>query len=201
LYWLLHHHPQYFAPHFAPAASPAVILNEILQRCAGAEVPWPPSLIGRMQRLQVRGRAGSSELICDVSHNPAGIRAFIAYLRELGLTDGDQKKVPGFFACMRDKDVAAMLDELRPFCEPLLLFEFDNERALARSHLPARHADLYVGGDFSKAWHYAQHQWQSLSGPWILCGSVAAVGEVFSYFQAYPRQRSYQPVLRGAVTS
>ena len=64
-------------------------------------VQWP----GRLERLQY----GTTDILLDAAHNPAGARALAVYLRESGWTDATL-----VFAAMADKDVRGMLSELVP---------------------------------------------------------------------------------------
>jgi dihydrofolate synthase/folylpolyglutamate synthase len=70
-------------------------------RAGLSDTTWP----GRLERLST----GAAEIILDAAHNPAGARALASYLGEIGWS-----KVALVFGTMRDKDVAAMLDELIP---------------------------------------------------------------------------------------
>jgi folylpolyglutamate synthase/dihydropteroate synthase len=155
--------------------------------------------VGRFQVISLSGALSKPELICDVSHNPAGIAEFIGYLKGLGLIDAQGKKIPGFFCCLHDKAVDEMLTEVSRYFSPLILFQIGNERSFAREHLSARQRSLLMFADFGKAWHYAYTNWHDYNHPWAICGSVAAIGEVLSYFRAFPSQRFYQKTLLGSI--
>ncbi len=178
--------------------SPETFIQQVAARCGAANIPWAASLVGRFQRLRVRDSSASFELISDVSHNPAGIGEFILYLKAQGLINDQGLKIPGFFSCLYDKEVEEMLDEVSRYFSPLLLFQSANPRSFSRQHLAAPYQQLPLFADFSKAWHYAYTNWHAYPQPWALCGSVAALGEVFSYFRAFPPQRSYQQILHGS---
>lgn len=173
-------------------------LRESLACCGSEHIPWPPSLIGRLQHLRLSYPPNAPELVCDVGHNPAGIKEFIQYLQAKVLPGSPSGKIPLLFSCLQDKDCASMLNLLRPYCEPILLFQIDNARTFSRQSLPAQFANLPLFADFSKAWHYAIKNWQCATPSiWAICGSVAAIGEVLHFFHAFPHKRSYQKTLMG----
>ena len=135
------------------------------------DLPWPPTLLGRFQMIQtrfVRGDAPMSQpLLLDVCHNVDGAIAFVKALRE---RFGPQVKLPGLVSMMRDKDTAGIIDILQGVLAPLVLFRNENERS------------AYYENDFAAAWKKAaEHFPISAHFPWVVCGSVMAVGEVFAY--------------------
>jgi dihydrofolate synthase/folylpolyglutamate synthase len=200
-YWLLHQESYRHFFKLAVHDDPCERFRAVLKRVGSPGIAWPPSLIARMQHLRFPASPEAPEIICDVSHNPAGISEFLRYLNENVLLGGRRKNIPTFFSCLKDKDVGSMLDLLRPIGKPLILFQIGNERTFSYQDLPARHADLPFFADFSEAWHYASTRWQGLAPSWSICGSVAAIGEVLHYFSAYPLQRSFQKILMGTLSN
>jgi dihydrofolate synthase/folylpolyglutamate synthase len=79
---------------------------------------WP----GRLERLS----AGSTEVILDAAHNPAGTRALASYLRDIGWTG-----VTVVFGAMHDKDVAGMIEALAPIARTIVCTAPPSPRALA----------------------------------------------------------------------
>lgn len=135
-------------------------------------------LWGRFQNLKIEN-GGSRQLLLDVCHNVAGAEAFANVLR----TRLGQGTFPGFVSILSDKDVDGILDVLRSILSPIVLFQGKNMRSFNRLRVGQRHRDLYFFEDFSDAFSASVAQWQN-HRPWIVCGSVATVGEVIHFFRA-----------------
>ena len=82
-----------------------------------AGVQWPA-------RLQLINAAPI--LLLDGGHNPAALRAVIPAVREM--TEGHQLSI--LFGAMADKDVPAMLEELRPLGAPPVFTQMGTPRAM-----------------------------------------------------------------------
>lgn len=78
---------------------------------------WP----GRLEYV-----AEHPAIVLDGAHNPAGVRALAAYIREWAGT----RKVWLIYATMRDKSVGEIADVLFPLVHELVLTAADNPRAL-----------------------------------------------------------------------
>ncbi len=83
---------------------------------------WP----GRLERFS----RGGVEILLDAAHNPAGARALASYLEEIGWA-----RVTLVFGAMRDKDVAAILHSLMPFCDSMVCTTAPTPRALSASEI------------------------------------------------------------------
>ncbi|HJR61020.1 MAG TPA: cyanophycin synthetase, partial [Vicinamibacterales bacterium] len=76
-------------------------VDEAAIRQALTDVRWP----GRLEHL----RHGTTEILLDAAHNPAGARALAVYLRDSGWTDATL-----VFGAMSDKNARGMLAALMP---------------------------------------------------------------------------------------
>jgi dihydrofolate synthase / folylpolyglutamate synthase len=99
----------------------AAISDEAI-RAGIAAVRWP----ARLQWI-----SGSPPLLLDGGHNPAALRAVVPAVREL--TEGRPLSI--LFGAMADKDVAGMLDELRPLAAPPVFTQLGTPRAMAAVEL------------------------------------------------------------------
>jgi dihydrofolate synthase/folylpolyglutamate synthase len=122
-------------------------------------------------------------IILDVGHNPAGAQAFVEGLRAAGLLS--HGPLPGLVSILGDKDIGGILDVLRPVLHPLLVFASSSERSLNQEMVPSQHRDLAFFSDFSRAWQVLD-QGQPDDRPWVITGSVHAIGDVFQVLSIDP---------------
>lgn len=125
-----------------------------------------PSLAGRSQRLLLSHPRGQ-HLYLDVAHNPDGIGSVCQIYPQDCVV---------LFSAMADKSIDTMLDLLRRKFSTLVVFRNQNERSL--NQLSARHADLNWAENLDEAWKQLPP-----GRPWLMCGSVAAVGEVIAFLE------------------
>lgn len=83
-------------------------------------------------RLEIVRR--SPTVLVDAAHNPAGIASLVAALEDAFVFT----RMIGLFACMEDKDVEGMLEQLEPVLEEIVITRTTSMRAMD----PARLADL-----------------------------------------------------------
>ena len=102
-------------------------------RAAFAAVRSP----GRLERVRT-----SPSVLVDAAHNPAGMAATVAAVRE----SFDFTRLVGVVACVRGKDVSGMLAELEPLCAELVVTEHSSPRAMPADELGALAVDVF-GGD------------------------------------------------------
>jgi dihydrofolate synthase/folylpolyglutamate synthase len=93
-------------------------------RAGLARVQWP----GRLEEIA----DGASRILLDAAHNPAGARALVQHLRDIGWTD-----VALVFGVMRDKDAGAMLEALAPVCRAIVCTTAAGGRAMPAADLAA----------------------------------------------------------------
>lgn len=171
-----------------------------LRRFAAPEAPWPPSLIGRFQKMLLTDTASGKtrDALVDVGHNVDGIKTFVDATRESFSTqNGVFRKLPGLVSILKDKDVNPMLDLLRGILDPIVIFKINSERSIDPTCIAGRHRDLALFDSIDAAWSHAVNNWRNTSGPVVICGSVLAIGEVISYFGACPNVSEFTPVLHG----
>ena len=130
-----------------------------------ARVDWP----GRLQWLP-----GSPPLLVDGGHNPAALHAVLPAVREL--TEGRPLSI--LFGAMADKDVPAMLDELRPLGAPPVFTQMGTPRAmaavdLAREWGPGSRAISSLPDALQAARLLAGR-----TGTVLVCGSLYLAGDV-----------------------
>jgi dihydrofolate synthase/folylpolyglutamate synthase len=138
-----------------------------------AGVRWPA-------RLQVID--GAPMLLLDGGHNPAALRAVAPTVREL--TEGRTLSI--LFGAMSDKDVPAMLDELRPLGAPPVFTQMGTPRAmpavaLARMWGAGARAISSLPDALQAAQMLAGRQ-----GAVFVCGSLYLAGDVLRLLGAAP---------------
>jgi dihydrofolate synthase/folylpolyglutamate synthase len=130
-----------------------------------ARVRWPA-------RLQWIG--GSPALLIDGGHNPAALEAVIPSVRELTV----ERPLAILFGAMDDKDVPAMLDQLRPLGAPPVFTQMGTPRAMSAVEL----ARLWGPG--SRAISSLPDALQAArllagrNGAVFVCGSLYLAGDV-----------------------
>jgi dihydrofolate synthase/folylpolyglutamate synthase len=151
-----------------------------------SRVPRPPSLQGRFDWREV----AQQKLLIDVCHNPHGAEAFVSGLPK-------NSRWPALVSILRDKDIEGILKILRPAVGPLILFSVPGERALRREDLSSVRSDLLEGVDWcpswQEAWDRARAKWSRSGEPWIICGSVHAVGDVLAWIEDVSARESSKP--------
>lgn len=181
---------------------------ETAWQCFGtASAPMGPSVLGRFQPLVVSICSKSSEgdqnsknqhLLLDVCHNIDGV---IALKQALHGDQNEIRRVPALVSILGDKDVDGILDLLRGFLGPIVLFRIPNDRSFKENQLADRHRELSFFESFETAFAFALGHWQkqlsSSDAPWVVCGSLAAVGEVLSVLEAAPQNFIPTEMLRG----
>jgi dihydrofolate synthase/folylpolyglutamate synthase len=134
-------------------------------RAGLARVHWP----ARLQWI-----SGSPTLLLDGGHNPAALQAVIPAVREL--TEGRPLAI--LFGAMADKDVPAMLDQLRPLGAPPVFTQMGTPRAMSAVEL----ARLWGPG--SRAISSLPDALQGArllagrNGAVLVCGSLYLAGDV-----------------------
>src|SRR4051812_33356050 len=99
-------------------------------RAAFAAVRSP----GRLERVRT-----SPTVLVDAAHNPAGMAATVAAIRE----SFDFTRLIGVVACVRGKDVAGMLTELEDVCAELVVTQNSSPRAMPADELGAIAVDVF----------------------------------------------------------
>jgi len=102
-------------------------------RAAFAAVRSP----GRLERVRT-----SPTVLLDASHNPAGMVATVAAVRE----SFDFTRLVGVVGCVRGKDVTGILTALEDICAELVVTQNSSTRAMPADELGAVAVDVF-GGD------------------------------------------------------
>ena len=135
-------------------------------------VSWP----GRFQRMECRGR----ELILDGAHNVHAARQLAATWRE---HHGD-RRCTLLFGALADKDPAAILAELSPLCDKLVLVPVASPRSADPREWSrftgCSHPVPTVKGSLGEALGHIFDRDEPGEGPVLLTGSLFLVGEALS---------------------
>ncbi|MBP9706026.1 MAG: hypothetical protein KBD78_00175 [Oligoflexales bacterium] len=159
--------------------------NAALEAIKNKNLPRPPSLVGRFEtrKFQTNRSKENYLLLLDVCHNISGIEVFLDAVKRLPHAD-DLKNTICFVSILREKAINEMLDQLRSFFNKIILFQINNQRTFSRDQLNAQHNDLKCFSDFGAAWQQqAKIEKQKPDVPWVICGSVMAIGETLVYFE------------------
>lgn len=147
---------------------------------------WPPSLKGRFWPQEVLLDGEPQKLLFDVCHNVNGVEEFIRALQANGVSP---HQTPALISILGDKDFNGMLDLLRSFFDPIVLFNIPSERSFKHEKLADRHGSLSMFPNFAAAFEFAAKHW-SRGGTWAVCGSVLAVGHSLEYLAAFQNNSS-----------
>lgn len=162
--------------------SPTAARDQVDQAVRGYDqpsLPWPPTLVGRFSEILInlgsdvslRPNGAVQPLLFDVCHNVDGAVVFVKALRE---KYGNEVRLPGLVSMMKDKDTTGIVDILQGVLSPLMLFRNENERSVA--------CDF----NFDAIWRHARERFPvRADAPWVVCGSVMAVGEVLAYLREH----------------
>ncbi len=152
----------------------------LFQAFSAAGGPWSPVLCGRFHPVRAPSGSRDREFLFDVCHNPHGARRFV---EALDRAFGKDATLPGLVSILNDKDIAGILDVLSGKLHPVVLFKISNDRGLKHDSIPRPFRDLPLAADFTEATRWmeemmaARPESSERSGPWVVCGSVMAVGE------------------------
>jgi dihydrofolate synthase / folylpolyglutamate synthase len=155
-------------------------LQEVINRYDDPALPMPVTLRGRFEWLKVSKGAVSRTVLVDVCHNPHGAKALASGLDEMGITGSDQKRCC-LISVLKDKDAAGIWAEIKGKINEAIRFQIPSLRTWSSEDTSI---DGVMMESFSGAWSEAvgREGWTG-SQPWLVFGSVAAVGEVFLFWQ------------------
>ncbi len=187
-YYLLHRHGATVLG--KEAQNPSEVFAASVERFFAPELPWPPSLLGRFQSMELAHC--QRPFLVDVCHNPASATRLQESLKALR----SKVPMPGLVSILADKDINAILDLLRAVLDPIVLFRSEGERAMSYSQLEARHRDLIQSEDFASALS-ALDGITDKGEEAVVCGSLLAVGQVLSKYEVLPVRRGDEWLLLG----
>ena len=124
----------------APGATTTVAVDREAILRALTDVEWP----ARLEWLRL---AGGGDVLLDAAHNPAGARALAGYVLS---TTGP---LPLIIGVLSDKDVAAILHELKPAASRFAAVTVESPRAMPAGELAALIARLFPGMPCDKYEH------------------------------------------------
>jgi len=133
-----------FGAHQAQNAAVALAAVEAFLGAGSASGPVDPEVVreafaavrspGRLERVR-----SSPSVLVDAAHNPAGMAATVAAVRE----SFDFTRLVGVVGCVHGKDVAGMLAELEPLCAELVVTQNSSPRAMPADELGALAVDVF----------------------------------------------------------
>jgi dihydrofolate synthase/folylpolyglutamate synthase len=132
------------------------------------DAAWP----GRLELV-----ANEPEIILDGAHNPAGVRALAAYIRQFY----SGRRVWLIYGTMRDKSVAEIGDTLGPLAAEVILTTVDSPRALRPEALRGVFADspVRIASHLADALEIVRREADPADAVFIT-GSLFLVGEARS---------------------
>lgn len=186
----------YLCHNFALARACHYWLSEKLPALKGSRGPisaagaLPPALRGRFEVVEQEFPNGRCRFLIDVCHNTDGVDALKSALTTC-LPAG--APFPGLVCILGDKDINAMLDKLKSFINPLMLFKVLHPRVFIQEQLAERHRNLICFDSFAEAVDKLtappgleelalDHGVNGAAKPVVVCGSVMAIGQVLELF-------------------
>jgi dihydrofolate synthase/folylpolyglutamate synthase len=143
-------------------------------------LPWPVTLNGRFDLLRVSKNNVSRVVLVDVCHNPHGARYLVLALEESALVPKGAK-ANCLISVLADKDATGIWDEIKGKIRDVIRFQIPSPRTWQSddNKIPG-----VMVSSFADAWAEAiqRDSWDTAQ-PWLLFGSVAAVGDVFSFWK------------------
>lgn len=131
---------------------------------------------GRYEKLEVENR----KVILDVCHNTSGARALVQALKDEGVAG----RIPAFVCILKDKDWQEMLTIFKGFFDPLVLFRVKSERSWTAQDMPRIEECMDFYDSFEEAWNGLHKGDAERREPYVVCGSIAAMGEVFEFLES-----------------
>lgn len=161
-------------------------LTNALKRFGHKDLQWPTTLKGRFQHVRVAKKTAphdSRSMLIDVCHNPHGARFLALALEETSLMPPGVSH-PALLSILADKDDGGIWSALKGKISSAFLFKIPSERTWSQesTKIPGPMFDSF-GECFAQAWSNDALK-EDHQQPWLVCGSVAAVGEVFKFFEA-----------------
>jgi dihydrofolate synthase/folylpolyglutamate synthase len=133
-----------FGAHQAQNAVVALAAVEAFLGAGAATGPIDPEVVrsafgtvrspGRLERVR-----SSPTVLVDAAHNPAGMAATVAAVRE----SFDFTRLVGVVGCVAGKDVTGMLTELEGLCAELVVTQNSSPRAIPADELGALAVDVF----------------------------------------------------------
>ena len=133
-----------FGAHQAQNAAVALAAVEAFLGAGAGSGPIDPEVVraalgavrspGRLERVR-----SSPSVLVDAAHNPAGMEATVAAIRE----SFDFTRLVGVVGCVRGKDVGGMLTALEGLCAELVVTQNSSDRAMPADELGALAVDVF----------------------------------------------------------
>ena len=156
-------------------------------------LPWPPSLVGRFQKLKIDLKENDSlSITLDVCHNPAAAKQFVASYHKSGMLG----KIPGLVSILGDKDVTEILEILGEVLSPIYFFEIESERGKLDQRTESYVRSLFsIQKNLRSCWELVRREHPNKN--YAICGSFLAVADALRLFSAYPKHGQFSAELNG----
>ena len=143
----------------------------------------PPSLVARFEKFSLELKNGQTqEVYLDVCHNMESLEQTYRSLKDFGILE-KYGKIPVFLSILTDKPISSMIDYVKAFGDPLVLFSCSSTRSYNATHVKdGPHGGLPFYESFYEAWKSAFLE-KKREAPILVCGSFFAVGEVLSFIK------------------
>jgi folylpolyglutamate synthase/dihydropteroate synthase len=155
-------------------------IDAVVRHYDDPELPWPVTLKGRFDFVRVSKGKEVVQVLLDVCHNPHGAHALSKALFESSHPKLRERR-KCLISVLGDKDVAGILGEIKGNIEDIIGFQIPSPRTWS---IDQAAFDGEIKSSFELAWHEAlqRSSWFE-DQPWLIFGSVAAVGEVLRFWQ------------------
>lgn len=150
----------------------------------------PSSLLARFQKFSLETENGKTrDVYLDVCHNRESLLESHRTLKEFGILE-KYGKIPVFLSILTDKPVFSMIDYVKAFADPLVLFSCSSVRSYDANYLQKdSYGEIPFYESFYEAWKGSNLE-SSSDAPLLVCGSFFAVGEVLSFIQSSSQKSS-----------
>jgi dihydrofolate synthase/folylpolyglutamate synthase len=144
----------------------------------------PPSLVARFEKFFLELKNGQTqEVYLDVCHNMESLEQTYRSLKDFGILE-KYGKIPVFLSILTDKPISSMIEYVKAFGDPLVLFSCSSTRSYNATHVKdGPHGGLPFYESFYEAWKSAFLE-KKCEAPILVCGSFFAVGEVLSFIES-----------------
>ena len=173
-----------FLPRINLMAVSKIDVSKLRDLYDSPQAPWPVTFNARFDLITVSRGAERVNILLDVCHNPHGADALRQALQQSDFV-GANGKLNCLISVLADIDAAGIWGALKGNIGEVIAFRSSSSRSW--ESVPKVMQEDGVSellGSFDAAWNRAlcQSSWQR-AAPWLICGSVAMVGEVFAYWQ------------------
>jgi len=143
----------------------------------------PPSLMARFEKFYLTLKNGETQAVyLDVCHNRESLEETYRSLNDFGILPKNGK-IPVFLSILNDKPISSMIDYVKAFGDPVVLFSCSSTRSYNTTHVKeGPHEELPFYESFYEAWKSIFLE-KKKEIPILVCGSFYAVGDVIPFLK------------------